>query len=315
MNKFYNWIRRHLRIGRKYRDNLFCAVFSSNKQALLELYNALNGTSYDNPNELEIVTLENALYISHKNDLAFLLSGTINLYEHQSTENPNMPVQFLIYLAEEYQKIIEASHLSLYGTTIIPLPAPRFVVFYNGIKDFTEKEYQLSDAFIDNNAESDLSLKVKVVNINLGYNESFMKQCKTLEEYAQLMELVKKYQEKYDLKTALNMAIEEAINNGILEDFLRQNRAEVLGMVLYDFDKKKYERTLREEGRIEGRTEGISIGRTEGISIGRSEGGNHMIYKLVSQGKLSIQDGADELNITKEKLIDNMTVCGYKLPE
>ena len=51
-----------------------------------------------------------------KNDLAFVITGTLNLYEHQSTYNPNMPVRFLIYLAEEYQQIVEQAEESIYGT-------------------------------------------------------------------------------------------------------------------------------------------------------------------------------------------------------
>lgn len=46
--------------------------------------------------------------------------------------NPNMPVRFLIYLAEEYQKLIEQAEMSLYGSRQIFLPTPQCVVFYNG---------------------------------------------------------------------------------------------------------------------------------------------------------------------------------------
>lgn len=89
-----------------------------------------------------------------KNDLAFVVSGTINLYEHQSTYNPNMPVRFLIYLAEEYQKLIEQAEASLYGTKRILLPAPQCIVFYNGEKDMPEEQIlKLSDAFENRKSE------------------------------------------------------------------------------------------------------------------------------------------------------------------
>ena len=75
----------------------------SRKEDLLSLYNAINGTSYSNPDDLEVATLENALYLSMKNDLAFLLDVVLNLYEHQSTFNPNMPTRALLYFAKLYE--------------------------------------------------------------------------------------------------------------------------------------------------------------------------------------------------------------------
>ena len=98
---------------RQVKDIVFRLIFGNNKEALLQLYNALNKTKYTNPNELRIVTLDNAIYISMKNDLAFLLVGTINMYEHQSTVNPNMPVRFMIYLAQEYQMLVGSASSSL----------------------------------------------------------------------------------------------------------------------------------------------------------------------------------------------------------
>ena len=76
------------------------------KEDLLSLYNALNGSSYTDPDELEVNTLGNVLYLTRKNDISFLISGMMNLYEHQSTFNPNMPVRGLIYLCRLYEKYI-----------------------------------------------------------------------------------------------------------------------------------------------------------------------------------------------------------------
>ena len=74
-----------------------------------------------------------------KNDLALVLSGTLNMYEHQSTYNPNLPVRFLIYLAQEYQAMIEQAAESIYGIGQIMLPAPQCIVFYNGQGDMPEE--------------------------------------------------------------------------------------------------------------------------------------------------------------------------------
>ena len=48
----------------------------------------------------------NVLYLSMKNDISFLVSGTLNLYEHQSTYNSNMPMRGVLYFARLYGKII-----------------------------------------------------------------------------------------------------------------------------------------------------------------------------------------------------------------
>ena len=128
---FWRFVRRE-KGQRNVKDRLFRFLFEEDREALLQLYNALNGTSYEDASELEIVTIESAVYVVMKNDLAFVFAGTLNMYEHQSTYSPNLPVRFLIYLAQEYQAIIEKARVSLYGTGLIKLPAPKCVVFYNG---------------------------------------------------------------------------------------------------------------------------------------------------------------------------------------
>ena len=190
-----------------------------------------------------------------------IFTGVLNLYEHQSTVNPNMPVRFLIYLAQEYQGIIEKAKESLYGSRQIMLPAPHCVVFYNGDQEMPEEQtLRLSDAFENKEHKADVELTVKVLNINHGHNIKLMDQCKILEEYARFVDATKRLvAETDDRKEALESAIEYCIENHILEEFLRKYRAEVLGMLLEEFDVKKYERSLREEGRKEGREEGRNL--------------------------------------------------------
>lgn len=84
----------------------------------MDLYNALNNTCYENPNDLEVNTLEDAVYLSMKNDISFLIGGTLNLYEHQSTYNPNMPLRGLIYLARLYDGYVETENINLYSSTL-----------------------------------------------------------------------------------------------------------------------------------------------------------------------------------------------------
>ena len=95
----------YIPIQRNYKDTLFRMIFQD-KVRLLSLYNALNGTNYANPEELQIETLQNAIYMNMKNDLAFVIDSSINLYEHQSTYSPNLPVRDLFYISREYEKFV-----------------------------------------------------------------------------------------------------------------------------------------------------------------------------------------------------------------
>lgn len=254
---------RKAKVRRNVKDRMFRFLFAGDREALLQLYNALNGTDYKDSSELEIVTIESAVYVVMKNDLAFVLAGTLSMYEHQSTYSPNLPVRFLIYLAQEYQTVIEQAEKSLYGTCRISLPTPQCVVFYNGTQEMPEEQtLRLSDAFENGEARSDVELTVRMLNINQGHNRLLMEQCRVLREYAEFVGITRAYmRERKDAEEALAEAVDYCIENGILEEFLRKNRAEVLGMLLEEFDVKKYERTLRGEGH----EEGLAEGREEGI--------------------------------------------------
>ena len=119
---------------REYKDRLFRLVFN-NKEDLLSLYNAVAGAQYEDPDELEINTLGNVLYLSMKNDISFLVSGTLNLYEHQSTYNPNMPMRGVLYFARLYGKIIAQNNINIYSSSPRKFPFPQHIVFYNGTEN------------------------------------------------------------------------------------------------------------------------------------------------------------------------------------
>lgn len=256
--KFWRFGRRE-RVQRNVKDRLFRFLFEEDREALLQLYNALNGTDYREASQLEIVTIDSAVYVVMKNDLAFVFAGTLNMYEHQSTYSPNLPVRFLIYLAQEYQMVIDRAQESIYGTGLISLPTPRCVVFYNGQRDVPERQtLRLSDAFTDKQHKSDVELTVQLYNINYGHNRELMEKCRRLGEYSEFVNVLRKFTDgRSDKREALSEAMDYCIGNGILEDVLRKKRSQVLGMLLEEFDVEKYERTLRKEGREEGREEGI----------------------------------------------------------
>lgn len=248
---------------REYKDTVFRMLFSDKKN-LLSLYNAVTGRAHENAEDFEIVTLDNAVYMGMKNDLSFLLDTHIYLYEHQSTKNPNMPLRDLFYISLEYQKYV--SDKSLYSSTLQKLPAPVFMVFYNGTEEMEERtELRLSQAYEHFEGEPNLELKVMVLNINAGHNEELMKQCRMLKEYAQYVARVRGYAGSMKLEEAVRRAIRECITEGILTDFLRKNRAEVEMVSILEYDKEYEEKKLRKAEYEAGEQEGLNRGLAQGI--------------------------------------------------
>ena len=256
--------------NRQYKDTVFRMLFSE-KENLLSLYNAVTGNAYQNADDLKIVTLENAIYMGMKNDLAFMLETNIYLYEHQSTLNPNIPLRDLIYIGIEYQQYVDDK--SLYSSRLQKIPAPKFMVFYNGTDAVDDRvELRLSKAYEHLAGGPDLELKVLMLNVNEGHNKELMEQCQTLKEYAIYVARVRKYTSEMNLNDAVARAIDECIKEGILVEFLRKNRSEVKMVSILEYDKEWEEKKLRKAEYEAGRSEGIEIGKSEGIEIGKSEG-------------------------------------------
>ena len=241
-------------VNRNYKDTVFRKLFSDRKN-LLSLYNAISETSYTDENELEIVTLESAIYMGMKNDLAFIIDTNLFLFEHQSTYNPNMPLRDLFYISSEYQKLVDQK--SIYSSVLLKLPEPHFIVFYNGTAKMPGRWINyLSEAYERHSSDPNLELKVVTININEGYNQELMKQCIILREYAQYVKKVREYTEKIPLNAAVKQAVDNCIQEGILEDFLRTNRAEVIAVSIFEYNKEEEELKLRKAEYEAGITEG-----------------------------------------------------------
>ena len=231
--------------NRQYKDTVFRMLFSE-KENLLSLYNAVTGNAYQNADDLKIVTLENAIYMGMKNDLAFMLETNIYLYEHQSTLNPNIPLRDLIYIGIEYQQYVDDK--SLYSPRLQKIPAPKFMVFYNGTDAVDDRvELRLSNAYEHLAGEPDLELK------------DLMEQCQTLKEYAIYVARVRKYTSEMNLNDAVARAIDECIKEGILVEFLRKNRSEVKMVSILEYDKEWEEKKLRKSEYEAGKSDGIEI--------------------------------------------------------
>ena len=241
-----------LQVNRQYKDRVFRMIFNS-REKLLELYNAMNGTDYEDAEELEIVTLENAVYLAMRNDMAYVFHDELFLYEQQSSKNRNMPLRCLFYVSDSYSRMVRGQNL--YGSRQIKIPAPTFVVFYNGKDKIEEGEVLLSDAYSKKMEVPNLELRVKVWNINLGNSEEIYKKSRTMHDYMIFVDKTRRYSEQYPLEDAIEQTVEECIREGVLRDFLQANRAEVKKMCLYEYDEEQQRKWDREEGREEGREE------------------------------------------------------------
>ena len=314
-NKKYQVNNRQLKAKRPYKDTIFRMLYHD-KENLLSLYNAVNGRNYTNAEDLQIVTLKNAIYMGMKNDLAFIMDMNLYLYEHQSTYNPNIPLRNLFYIADEYQRLVVQK--SLYSTTIQKIPAPRFIVFYNGTKKVEDcSEFRLSSAYENPTEDPDLELRVTMLNVNDGHNNELMEHCRTLKEYAQYVARVRKYAAEpgMALEEAVERAVEECIKEGILEEFLTKNKAEVIKMSIYEYDKEFEEKKLRKAEYEAGRQDGIEIGRQDGIEIGRQAGikvGEEIVLKRFIEKRLrkgmtleEIAEDLDEDIVVIQKLIND----------
>ena len=273
-------VRKNLTANRKYKDTVFRMLFSDKKN-LLSLYNAVNGSAYEDEAALEIVTLENAIYMGMKNDLAFIVDTGLFLYEHQSTYTPNMPLRDLFYISAEYQKFV--NHRSLYSSVIQKIPAPNFIVFYNG----TEKKEDswinyLSEAYQNLSGEPNLELKVLTLNINEGHNGELMEQCQILREYAQYVAKVREYARETELDVAVEQAVNDCIQNNILTEFLRKNKSEVIAMSIFEYDKEEEEKKLRKAE----------------FEAGREAGKKEIIQYMYSTGKYTLDEIAEILGLS-----------------
>lgn len=238
----------------KYRDTVF-RMLVNDREVALEIYNAMNDSDYDDPEEVVVTTLENAVYMGVRNDASFIIASQLMLYEQQSTVNPNMPLRYLEYVACLMAALTYDANI--YGRRLIRLPEPRFVIFYNGDEKVPERyEMRLSDAYEKTSDDPALELKVDVVNINKGYNEGLMAKSPTLHQYMKFVDTVRLYKAIYPFEDAMSLAIEHCIKEDILADFLRKNRAEVLRMSIFVYDQEKHIRQEKDESRQEGKEEG-----------------------------------------------------------
>ena len=304
-------------VNRLYKSRIFAMLYQDKKE-LLDLYNAISGKHYEDPELLEINTLENAIYMTMRNDLSFLIDFRLSLYEHQSTYSPNLPLRDLFYISDLYSGMVKDENL--YGVKLVQIPAPQFVIFYNGMKEMPDRTVlRLSDAYSVKEENPALELTAVMLNINRGHNEKLKGLCKSLKDYSEYTARVREYADTMPISEAVEQAICECIQEGVLAEFLKQNRAEAKQVSIYEYDEEKHMRqereTFWEDGWAAGREEGIREGEERGREAGRKEGREEgrqagkldllkdLIQKKLSKGK-STGAIAEELEIEEALVLE-----------
>lgn len=278
-------------------ERTFCISFQ-NKEVLYgtDKEQRGSGKNYQDPEALEINTLENAIYMGMKNDLSFLIDDRLSLYEHQSTVNPNMPLRFLFYISDLYSGM--TAEENLYGSKTAAIPTPCFVIFYNGAEPQPDRKIlRLSDLYTVKTKEAQLELTAELLNINRNHNLELMEACQDLKDYAEYVDRVRKYAGEQPLSEAVERAITECIREGILKEFLEKNRAEVKKMSIYEYDQEKHIRMERQDAWEDGVQEGIKEGELRGAERQLSK----IIKNMMKKGR-SISQIAEELGETEDRI-------------
>ena len=270
-------------VNRTFKSTLFIMLFEDRKN-LLELYNAITGKHYADPELLEINTLENAIYMSMKNDVSFLIDGRLSLYEHQSTKNPNLPLRFLLYISHLYSRLTVKANL--YGERIVQIPAPEFIIFYNGKDEMPERQLlKLSDMYSVKEEKPKLELEATLLNISGANNRKLKEACRTLRDYAVYTDKIRTYTENMELAEAVDRAINECIEEDVLRDFLIEHKAEARAMSIFEYDQERHMQQEREAG----------------IEKGERQLLCRLVQKNLARG-MSIPEIAEVLDETEERI-------------
>ena len=292
-------------VNRNYKDSTF-KLFFNDKAALLELYNAINETEYRDPEALIINTLDNAIFLGMVNDLSFIIDTTLNIYEHQSTKCPNMPLRALFYASKLYAQIVDEKHL--YSSSIHSIPEPHFVVFYNGVEELPETSiYRLSDMYEKCSDDPDLELMVHIVNINLGKNKKLVESCKKLHGYSVFVSKIREYSASMSTADAVANAIDYCIKHDILREFFLKERKAITMVSLFEYDQAGHMELIKEEALEEGIKRGIEQGIEQGIDL-RTEQMQKLFSILAEENRVDDIQKACKDSKYLEKLLEEYNI-------
>lgn len=274
---------KRFKTNRKYKDRLFCLIFGdeNEKQNIISLYNALNGTDYSEEEDVEVTTIRDVIYINMKNDVSFIVDSHMSLFEQQSSINPNMPLRGLMYFGNLYDSYIESRGINIYGSKLVMIPTPQYYVLYNGKAEAPAiSELKLSDAFVKESPKGKFEWTATFVNLNKGKNDALLKKCRPLAEYMFLIDCIRENETKgMRIEDAIDTAVQHCIDCNVLKEFLVAHRAEVVSVCLTEFNEKVFVASMKAEGELA------------------------MAIRLVKKGYLTIDKATEELQMSEEEFV------------
>ena len=248
--------------NKEYKDRLFHFLFGreEHKEWTLSLYNAVRGSDYTNKDDIRINTIDEVLYLGMHNDISFLIVGELNLFEQQSSFNPNMPLRMLLYTSKLYSKYVKQNHLNKYASYLLELPVPKLVVFYNGTSNKPdEMVLNLRDSF-PTDSDPDIDVRVRMININPDHSASLLEACRPLREYSWIIGRIRENNSAMPLEDAISKTIDEVPETFLIRDLLMAHRAEVTEMLETEYNEEEVLKIVAEDAERRGKELGENSG-------------------------------------------------------
>ena len=254
-----------------YQDSLFRMLFSD-KESLLELYNAVTGSNYGPETDLKITTLESEVFDRRKNDISFLLNDRLIVFlEQQSTVNFNMPLRFLLYAAKTYGIMVPQD--KVYQKKEIVLPEPEFFVFYTGKEPFPQQKVLHLSSSYRTMRKPKLELEVTCFNINYPLGAVMLKRCQTLQGYSFLLHRIRNYRkEGISPERSIELAVQDCKTEGLLTSFLKHHEGEMRSMLFRYLNDDEFREVYTKRGYVEGLEDGEAKGVRAAAAGMKAEG-------------------------------------------
>ena len=201
-----------------------------------------------------------------------------------------MPFRCLEYVTRIYEGIVPVK--KRYAEKVYKIPNPDFYVVYIGKKDYPlEKELRLSDAFYQKDG-SQLELIVKVRNCSDSKLLPLAGTCDILKQYCQFIEIVERNYNKHSPKKSFRKAIELAMEQGILTDYLDRKSREVINMLTAKYNYKM----------------DIAVKKEEAFQDGKEFGEQQKAIKdavmLVQKYNATPENAAKDMNAPLDKVLE-----------
>ena len=302
---------------RQHKSSVFALLYED-RENLMDLYNGLYDEKCTDPEKISFNTLkdedgvESGIFMKFRNDLSFIFDSRLHLYEHQSSVNQNIPLRMLIYVTVLIKKLVKTK--DLYKERAIGIPAPRFVVFYNGTNDMPAKtELRLSDQYMMKDNDPELELKVTVYNINTEKGGELLTRSRTLREYMLFVDKAREAMQgketEEDKRAAMNGVIDWCIERDILREFMKKHRKEIVMISILQYDQEAHEAAIFEEAHDAGYDAGEVSNQISLISKKKAKGKTHQVIADEIETDISFVDEICRIAESISPEFDIKTIC------